>query len=288
MQPIAAVSATVILAAVLAMPAGAALAQCPDAVDQVLLFPGDGESGVPTNVVLRAEFPPTRDPQGAPVWTVLDSSAQPVVGDTEWDGDTSSFTPDPELEARTYYSARVTAQATGRFWDFDFTTGSGTDGAAPSFGGVDGLSWTTQLQDWLLPNCRLARGDGFVITLDLGEASDDATSDEDLSLYIFQTEGPGADEEHPSERLRLGDASQVRLFRSAEDEGELCFRAEVRDLAGRLDGNSQEVCDEAVAGAIFDDICSTAGPNPRPGTPASIFAMLAVGAWLVLRRRGAL
>jgi uncharacterized protein (TIGR03382 family) len=287
MQPIAAVSASVILAAVIIMPAGAALAQCPDPVDQVLLFPRDGSSGVPTNVVLRAEFPETRDPQGEPVWTVLDSRGQAIPGDMSWDGATSTFTPDPSFAPRTYYSARVTAQATGRFWDFDFTTGSATDGAAPSFGGVTDIAWTTQLQDWLLPNCRLARGDGFVVTLDLGEASDDATGDDDLSLYVFQTEGPGADDGTPSERIRLGDASEVTLFRSVEDEGELCFRAQVRDLAGRFDGNSREVCAEAVAGAIFADLCSTAGANPAPGAPASTFAVLAVVAWLVIRRRAA-
>jgi MYXO-CTERM domain-containing protein len=288
MQPIAAVSASVILAAVIAMPGGAALAQCPDPVDQVLVFPSDGASGVPTNVVLRAEFPPTRDPRGAPVWTVLDSRGQTVTGDMEWDGFTSTFTPTPAFADRSYYSARVTAQATASYWDFDFTTGSATDDQAPTFGGVTDIAWTTRLQDWLLPNCRLARGDGFVITLDLGEASDDVTEDADLSLYIYQTAGPGAASDDPTARIRLGDESQVSLFRGVDDgEGEFCFRAQVRDLAGRFDGNSSEVCDDAVAGAIFSDICSTAGANPAPGAPASIGAVLVVAALLVIRRRRA-
>jgi len=271
---------------VIADPAGVALAQCPDAVDQVLVFPGDGESGVPRNVVLRAEFPETRDPQGAPVWTVLDSTGGTIEGDADWDGFSSTFTPESQLDERTYYSARVTAQATGTFWDFDFTTGASTDNAAPSFRGVTGISFATRLQDWLLPECSLARGDGFVFTLDLADASDDVTSDDDLSLYVFQTAGPGSGGDDPVARMRLGDASRVSLFRGIDDgEGEFCFRAEVRDLVGRFDGNSREECVDAVAGAVFDDVCSTAGASPGRGVPASIPAILAVCAALLIRRR---
>jgi len=258
--------------------------QCPDAVDRVLIFPGNQASGVPTNAVLRAEFPPTRDPGGVPHWMVLDDHGQQVEGEASWDGSTSTFTPAGSLDERSTYTARVTAQATGDFWQAIFATGSGEDRRAPQLGGVSGVSWTQRSESWLLENCRLARGDGFVFTLDIPDASDDATPESELCRYVYLTEGPGADDATPIARLRQGESS-IRLMRAVEDgEGDFCFRVAVRDLSGRFDGNHHEECVEAIAGAIFEDVCSTAGPRPARGRLDLAFGFLVLTAWLVLRR----
>lgn len=273
-----------VVASLLLIPAGFAHAQCPDPDSEVLTFPNDGATKVPRNVVLRAEFPSTRDPRGEPYWLVLDDRGGRVEGESGWDGGTSTFTPSSELDARRTYTARVTAQATGDWWQFSFLTGTGADLETPSFGGLSGLSVRMESEDWLLSNCRLARGDGFLFTLEVPRPSDDGADDE-LCYYVYQTAGPGAESEHPVAWYRPDGDDEITLVRSVEDgEGEFCFRVEVRDLAGRLDGNSRERCVEVVAGAIFADACSVTGPSAGPeGARASLALLLLAG--LVLSRR---
>lgn len=265
---------------------GAAHAQCPDPVDEILLFPQLQTSGVPVNVELRAEFPSTRDPHGVPRWRVLDDRGNEVDGEATWDGSTSTFVPADELGHRRTYTARVTVQSTGEFWQASFATSSETDGRAPRFDGASSVSWSQRSESWLLENCRLARGDGFLFTIDVPTATDDSTDQDDQCLYIYQTAGPGADDDTPIARVRANDSGQVTLLRAVEEgEGEFCFRVEARDLAGRFDGNRREVCVDAIAGAIYGDICSTAGLRPRVGRLELLFAVFSVVAWLVIRRR---
>lgn len=262
-----------------------ASAQCPDPVDQVLSFPQDGSVGVPRNVILRSEYPATRDPQGAPHWRVLDSRGNRIDGESSWDGETSTFTPTDSLEPRVTYTVRVTAQATGEYADFSFVSGEESDESSPRFSGLSGLGWEERTEEDLLENCRIARGDAFFFTLDVPTPRDDQAL-EGLCYYVYRTDG----EDRLVGRLAVDDVDgSIHLMQPFEEgEGNFCFRVEVRDLAGRFDGNSRERCVEAVAGAAFADACSVASGR-RSGDPVLVIAFVGL-LCLAIRRatRGAL
>lgn len=264
----------------------AAQGQCPDVVDQVLTFPLDGSNSIPTNVVLRAEFPESQDPHGEPYWYVISNGVR-VNGVSNWDGSTSTFTPHGGLDERTAYTARVTAQATGDFWSFTFATGSTTDTVAPSFSGITEIEWAEIPEDWLLSNCRLAQGNGFVFKLMLGGITDEGTGS-DPCFYVYQTKGPNITEETLVARMRPieGNRHIVYMEPVEDGEGEFCFRVNARDLGGNFDGNSRVECVEAVHGAIFADACSIANSNNSNHTEHGnlIFGLLLIGAFCVMRR----
>jgi MYXO-CTERM domain-containing protein len=267
--------------AVLLAAARPASGQCPVSADQVLTFPDSGENDVPTNVVVRVELPVAAPISDEVVWSVTDEEGAAVDGTIYWDGLTTSFTPDDELEPGTTYSCTVT-----RGWDrigsFYFITGDGMDDSRPSFQGVVSIDWEYRTAEWLRGNCSSYRGGGHLFELTLAEVADE-THDSELCYHIYRSAGPDLSGPRLEARTRI-DGDGVRVFvPEGAGDGRHCFHVEVQDLAGRFDTNVEEVCADVIAGALFGNICSVAAPAPGPSR-GGLWLMACLGLVLVVRR----
>jgi len=273
-------SASFIAGLILTLSAQPSWGQCPETVDELLTFPDSGDAGVPTNVVPRVELPMAMSMLDVLDWSVSDDDGQDVEGEVYWDGLTTTFTPDHELEPRTQYSCSVII-GYDSYANFSFTTGDGTDDRRPRFQGVTSIEWEYRTADWLQSNCSLYRGGGHLFTLNLAEVNDE-TDHHDLCYHVYRSAGPDLTGPRLEARTRADDTIRVFVPEGAGD-GHYCFHVEVEDLAGRFDTNSSEVCMDVIANALFGNICSVTAPAPR-SSPGGLLLAACLVLGIVLRR----
>ncbi len=161
-----------------------------------------------------------------------------------------------------------------------FTTGTTTDTAAPTFGGIKSVSWDVSRDH---DPCTGRVEERYVFDLALGDAADDGGRDS-LSLVVFETSGPGIDASAPQPLLvqRIPPAGQSVRITSTDLVGHVCFAAIVQDLTGKASTSGAPMCVDTVAPPFFYSCALGAGRGPWRAE-----LLVAVGAFFLLAKRRA-
>ncbi len=235
--------ATAVLCA--AAPVAAAPCGRPD-VD--ITFPPSGSTAVPVNAMFAAHYAAPALYDGEPV-SLLDGSGNELPLDTLFDEAESMLrvVPQDVLEPGDYELVwpglrGVSGTGLGRGSTTSFTVKGQSDGAPPTFAGIEQLHWDlSRDQDPCLDGLQ----DRFVFDLRLAEAVDDSDPSM-LAVVVFETVDPLNPSATTPEQVAihaLPEGGMLEVRRPARRSGKTCFAALVRDLVGNVSGGAdRELC----------------------------------------------
>ncbi|MGV3624824.1 MAG: Ig-like domain-containing protein [Archangium sp.] len=234
------------LALVVALTAGHAWA-CTCAIGGPV-FPRDGATNVPTNVVIHALYNAPPDPSRATLRRADDQ--QPVT--VEFSSGPApaffAFTPVARLESNTDYTFTLAERA------FSFRTGEGEDTSPPTKPSFAGATF-----EYTPPSGTC--GDAKRWVLDITGGDDDWSARDDLIVLVHDTSPIGATQ---LSEPRLS-ASLCRTNFAPPDGSPVSLSVQVMDLAGNV-----------------SELSSTQSVRTCSVAPGGVFALLA----LMVARRG--
>jgi len=258
-------------------------------------MPPDRAQGVPTNAQLFARYGSVAQYMGENVTLehvgVDDQVVTATFDDTEG---VLRIAPSGLVAGESYVTHwpglhALDTSMVGASFDQHFEVGDVVDTAAPTFGGIESITWDVSRER---DSCTGSVDERYVFDLTLGPAADDGGRDS-LALLVFQTAGPDVDAMAPTPILvqRVPPAGQtVRVSRTvATTLGHVCFAAIVRDLTMKVSTSGPAACVDTVTPPFFYG-CAASGTAGRAGwRAASAASALLLGALALRagrRRRG--
>lgn len=256
------------------------------------MVPPDSALDVPPNATLSAHYATSADYLGEPVVLVLpDGEEQTLPATFDATEVRLSIAPATPLAPGGPYVVRwpalrgLNAAAPGKGGQATFSVVPTPDSASPTFDGVVAASWDL---DRSSNDCTDSIEERFSFDLTLGVADDDGGRD-DLTLLVFQTSGPAANDASVQVLARAlpaaGESARVELP-TGDAVGRICFAGLVRDTTGKVSNSAdRQACVETTATPFFRG-CELAPPT-RSGQSGSTLGLLA-GVWAIVlaaRRR---
>jgi hypothetical protein len=253
------------------------------------MVPPDGAADVPPNAKLAAHYAASADYLGEAVVLVLpDGEEQTLPATFDATEVRLSIAPPTPLAPGGPYVVRwpslrgLNATAPGKGGQATFSVVATPDSTAPTFDGVVAASWDL---DRSTNDCTNSIEERFSFDLELGIAGDDGGRD-DLTLLLFQTSGPAANDAAVQVLARAlppaGESARVELP-TGDAVGRICFAGLVRDTTDKVSSSAdRQACVETTAPPFFRG-CEL-GPTGRSGPVGSMLGLLAI-VWAARRRR---
>ncbi len=257
----------------------------PDALEA---FPAYGSAGVPLNAILSAHYFTSAEYDAEPVvLEEIGGERREALGSFNSSEGLLSLDPAGFLKPGMQYVVEwpalrgIRSASRGKSLKVNFSVSNQSDSAPPEFSGIEGVHYRLERDQ---DGCAETVQDRFVFELKLGQPSDE-TSNQDLSLVVFQTKPNSNESAVPVLTRAFPSNGRVEVPRRIEDSlGKVCFAALVRDLTGKVSASADRVvCTKTVKPPFFQG-CSIAYRR-APRAEALGFALLLGGLWARRRAR---